>query len=88
VVNSRQVVVAVSIGPLGVLGAPAAWSFGPQMQFVSRKHFASYAFDSLHPGESSGTRGDFFYEIGAISKCGKARGLTPLDFGLSDRDHD
>jgi FAD-dependent urate hydroxylase len=32
-----------SIPGLHILGAPAAWSFGPLMQFVSGTHFASRA---------------------------------------------
>jgi FAD-dependent urate hydroxylase len=32
-----------SVAGLHVLGAPAAWSFGPLMQFVSGTHFASQA---------------------------------------------
>jgi len=38
-----------SVDGLHILGAPAAWSFGPLMQFVSGAHYASLAI-SRHIG--------------------------------------
>ncbi len=40
-----------SVPGLHILGAPAAWSFGPLMQFVSGTHYASRALSPLHRGE-------------------------------------
>jgi FAD-dependent urate hydroxylase len=42
-----------SIAGLHILGAPAAWSFGPLMQFVSGTHFASRALIRNIAGKSA-----------------------------------
>jgi FAD-dependent urate hydroxylase len=41
-----------SVDNLHILGAPAAWSFGPLMQFVSGTHYASRALMSRIAGKS------------------------------------
>jgi FAD-dependent urate hydroxylase len=41
-----------SVAGLHVLGAPAAWSFGPLMQFVSGTHYASQALTRYIGGRS------------------------------------
>jgi FAD-dependent urate hydroxylase len=43
-----------SVAGLHVLGTPAAWSFGPLMQFVSGTHFASQALTTYIGGRSHG----------------------------------
>jgi cation diffusion facilitator CzcD-associated flavoprotein CzcO len=47
-----------SVPGLHFLGAPAAWSFGPLMQFVSGTHFASRAITRYIAAEPEAARGD------------------------------
>jgi FAD-dependent urate hydroxylase len=42
-----------SVEGLHILGAPAAWSFGPLMQFVSGTHYASRALTRLIAGKAT-----------------------------------
>jgi len=44
-----------SVPGLHILGAPAAWSFGPLMQFVSGTHYASQALTSCISRSQTGT---------------------------------
>jgi len=41
-----------SVAGLHILGAPAAWSFGPLMQFVSGTHYASQALTRCVAGQA------------------------------------
>ena len=45
-----------SVPGLHIIGAPAAWSFGPLMQFVSGTRYASARIDALHCRKSLGSR--------------------------------
>ena len=47
-----------SVPGLHFLGAPAAWSFGPLMQFVSGTHFASRALTRYIAAEPEAARGN------------------------------
>ena len=44
-----------SVEGLHILGAPAAWSFGPLMQFVSGARYASQALIRVIDGKNSGS---------------------------------
>jgi thioredoxin reductase len=45
-----------SVPGLHILGAPAAWSFGPLMQFVSGARYASHALVRSIAGNTSASR--------------------------------
>jgi thioredoxin reductase len=47
-----------SVPGLHILGAPAAWSFGPLMQFVSGARYASQALTSVIAGKESAVNGN------------------------------